>query len=189
MSHQYVLSCGFDGAKILYLVIACWGFSDRTRTRVRWGKHFPLELFRTFTEKMTRELNLLLMFNLPSQETVLIDRKRFFIRFTCTLTRLLAGTGGTRSAFHDTFSLYSCRAFEFEFDKRCLPVDSTAVPSYSLRLLALRNAVAAQSSRQSSQILPYSTYSRHWSVHVRRTSSILSLTCWSVYYPVGGSDL
>ena len=45
---------------MMYWVKVCWAFSDRTSTRVRWEKYFPLELFGTFTEKMTRGLRLFL---------------------------------------------------------------------------------------------------------------------------------
>ena len=36
---------------------------NRTSTRVRWRKYFPLKLFRTFTGKMTRGLSLQMVFS------------------------------------------------------------------------------------------------------------------------------
>ena len=57
---------------MMLLVKAYWAFSDRTGTFVLWRKHFPLKLFRTFTDKMTRGLSILFIFNLLFQETVFV---------------------------------------------------------------------------------------------------------------------
>ena len=59
---------------------------NRTSTRVRWLQYFPLNLFSNFTEKLTRGLSLLLVFNLLFfQATVLNDQYKAItlFRFFC----------------------------------------------------------------------------------------------------------
>ena len=56
---------------------------NRTSTRVRWRKYFPLKPFRNFTGKITRGLSLQMEFSLLFPETLLLVVMEIFVCCEC----------------------------------------------------------------------------------------------------------